>query len=84
MQGLVNTGSQQPVGLHGQEHVGRFYAHLELVKVETVQNIHVTHGGFQQRFRRRFAVLFLNIFFQRAAVNADADRDIFVTRTVNH
>jgi len=44
----------------------------------------MTHGGFQQRFRRRFAVLFLQILFQRTGVNTNADRNIFVARTVHH
>ncbi len=46
--------------------------------------IDVAHGGFEQRLRRRFAVFFLQIFFQRTGVNADADRDIFIAGAVHH
>lgn len=44
----------------------------------------MAHGRFQQRFRRRFAVLFLQIFLQRAAVDADANRDVLVAGAVHH
>ncbi len=46
--------------------------------------IHMTHGGFQQRLRRRLTILLLQILLQRSGVNADADRNIFVTRAVHN
>ncbi len=44
----------------------------------------MTHGGFEQRLRRRLAVFFLQIFFQRAGVDADADRNVFIACAVHH
>ncbi len=41
-------------------------------------------GRFDQRIRSRLAVLFLQIFFQRAGVDANADRDIHIPRFVHH
>ncbi|VGQ10308.1 hypothetical protein SB00610_05390 [Klebsiella quasipneumoniae subsp. similipneumoniae] len=40
--------------------------------------INVAHSGFEQRLRRRLAIFFLQIFFQRAGVDANADRDVFI------
>ena len=46
--------------------------------------INVTHRGFKQRLRRGFAVLFLQIFFQRTGVHADTDGDVLIACAVHH
>ena len=46
--------------------------------------INVTHCGFKQRLRRRLTVFFLQIFFQGTGVDADTDRNIFVTGAVHN
>ncbi|MOA43576.1 hypothetical protein D3C78_1657420 [compost metagenome] len=82
MQRLIDTCSQQTIGLHRQEHIGCLDADFELVEVETVKDINVAHGGFEQRFRRRLAVFFLDVFFQRTTIHPDTDWDIFIARAV--
>ncbi len=44
----------------------------------------MAHSGFQQRLRRRFTVFFLQILFQRSGVDADTDRNIFITSAVHY
>ena len=66
---------QQAIRLYRQEDVGGFNADFKLIEVEAIEMIDVAHSRFEQRLRRRLAIFFLQIFFQRAGVDADADRD---------
>ena len=84
MQRLIDLFCQQTIRLNSEEDVRRFHADFELIEVQAIEMINMTHGRFQQRLRRRFAILFLQIFFQRSGVNANTDRNVFIARTVNH
>ena len=84
MQRLVDLLGQQAIGTDRQEDVGGLDAHLEVLKVEAIQVIHVAHGRLEQGFRGRLAILFLDITLQGAAVDADADRNVVMTGTVDH
>ena len=84
VQGLIDLLCQQTIGHYRQEDIGGFYADLELIEVKTIQMINVAHRGFKQRLRRGFAVLFLQIFFQRTGVHADTDGDVFIAGAIHH
>ncbi len=85
MQRLIDLFRQQTIGFHRQEDIGGFNADFKLIEVQTIEMIDMTHGGFEQRLRRRLAIFFLQIFFQRAGVDADADRDVFIASAIyNH
>jgi hypothetical protein len=43
-----------------------------------VEDIDVAHGGFHERFRRRLAVLALQILADGAGIDPDTDRDALV------
>ena len=84
MQRLIDLFRQQAIGFYGEENVRRFNADFELIEVQTIEVIHMAHSGFQQRLRRRLTVFFLQIFFQRSGVDADTDRNIFITSAVHY
>ncbi len=84
MKRLLDLPGQQPIGFHRHEHIGGLDADLEVLKVQTVEMIHVTQRGFHQRLRCRLAVLLLQILLQRTGVDADTDRDAFVAGSIDH
>ncbi len=47
---------------------------------QSFSSVHVAHGAFHQRFAREAAVLFEQVLFQRAAVDADADGNATLLR----
>ena len=84
MQRLIDLFRQQAIRLYRQEDVGGFNADFKLIEVEAIEMIDVAHSRFEQRLRRRLAIFFLQIFFQRAGVDADADRNVFIACAVHH
>ena len=84
MQRLLDLAGQLAVGLQGHEDVGGFDADLEVLEVVAVEDLGVAQGGFHQRVAGRFAVLALQLFFQGAGVDADADRHAVVAGGFDH
>src|ERR1044072_1257464 len=72
---IVDFLSQQAIGSNGAMHVGCFQRNDDVGEIEIFKNLYVAHRRFDHRFRRRRAVLLQKIFFQRTAVDADANRD---------
>src|SRR5690606_6479987 len=84
VQRLDDLGRQLTVGGHRHEHVRGLHADLEVLEVQAIEVLDMTQCGLHQRFRGRFAVLFLQVLLQRAGVDADADRDALVTGGIDH
>ena len=72
------------IGLDGHEHIGGLHADLEVREVQAIEMLDMTQRGFHQRLGRRLAVLLLQVLFQGAGVDADADRDALVARSLDH
>ena len=78
MQGLVDELAELSIGLDGHENLGSLERDLEVLEVVALQDLDVTQGGFDQGIRVGLAVFFLQIAFQRARVNTNADGDAVV------
>ncbi|MNS66294.1 hypothetical protein D3C72_995030 [compost metagenome] len=84
MQRLNDFFRQQAVGFDGHEHVRGLNADLEVLEIQAFEVLNVTQSRFDQRSRGRLAVFLLQVFFQRAGVDADADRNAAITRCIDH
>ena len=84
MQRVVRLLAQQRVGPHGQRHVGAFHGNADIVEIIAVQQLYVAHGALYQRLGCHTAVLGPQLLFQRATVDADADRDVLLAANVRH
>ena len=75
MQRIVNLLGEQPISCHSALHVRGFERDDSVCEIEVFENLYVAQGRFNHRFRRRRAVLLQEVFFERAAVDANADRN---------
>ncbi len=84
MQRLHDFLGQQAIGFYRHKHVGSFYADLEVLEIQTFKVFNVAQGRLDQRRRSGLAVFLLQVFFQGAGVDADADRNTAITGSVHH
>ena len=79
MKRLIDLAREQPVCLDGHQRVRRFDADLVIGKGESLQDLHMAQGRFDQRLGCRLAELFLQILFKRTGIYADSQRDPSLT-----
>ena len=84
MQRVVCPLAEQPVGRHGQGHIGTLDGDADVIKIELVQKGHVAHGALHQCLCRDAAVFGPQVLFQRSAVDPNADGDGFLAADVRH
>ena len=78
MQRIRKPLGREPVGRDRQRHGGALHRQGNVVKIIPVQQVNVPLRALDERLRRRVAILFEQALFQAAAVDADADGDIFL------
>ena len=84
MQRIVRLRPEHLIGRHIHRHAGAFHGDADIIEAAVVQQPDVTHGAVHQRLRRDAAVLGQQVFFQRPAVDADADGDAPLPAGVRH
>ncbi len=84
VQRLFNLPGKQLVRFHRHEYFRCLEANLEIAKVQALQDLDVTQGGFHQGLGRGLAVFFLQILLQRTGIDADANRNAMVLGRLNH
>ncbi len=84
VQRIIGLLRHQPIGLDILHHVGRFQRDADIVKALIVQQTDMAQGAFYQSLGFGPAVFCQQLFFQRAAVDADADRDFFLSAGSSH
>ena len=84
MQRVIRLLAQLRIGPHGQRHVGALDGNADVIKIIAVQQLYMAHSTFHQRLCRHAAVSGPQLLFQRAAVDADADGDIFQPADFRH
>ncbi len=57
-----------------KEHVAGFHRDLIFAEAMILEDANVVEGAFDQRLGARFAVLFQQVLFEAAGIDADADR----------
>ena len=84
VQGVVGLGREHAVSGHHARHVGGLDGDDDVVKVVLFQQAHVVERAFDHGFRHRGAVFGQDVFFEAAAVDADADGHVFGVAGVGH
>ena len=84
VEGVVHLLRQQTVGLYGADHVAGLEADLDIAEALTLQHLDVAQGAFYHGLGRGRAELLQQVFFEAAAVHANADGDAFGTGLVHH
>mgnify|MGYP003022422350 FL=1 len=78
MERVVGHSAELAVCLHHAGDVGVLDGDDDVVEVELFQQVDMVQSALHHRFRHRRAVLGEDVLFQTAAVDADADGDIFL------
>ena len=73
---IMRLFMRQQVGLHGVRHGRRLDRNADVVKAAVIEQPNMVERGLDHRLGRRAAELLQNVFFHRAGVDADADRDV--------
>src|ERR1700730_15601445 len=84
MEWIINFLSKQAISGNGALHVRSFKRNDDIGEVQVLENPNVPQRRFNHRFRRSCAVLLQKIFFQRAAINADANRNFLRLRRADN
>ena len=75
MERIVGLFREQPIRCDRCENIRGLERNLEVCEVQIFQNVDVAEGALDERLGRRMLVLFEQRLFERARVNADADRN---------
>src|ERR1041384_2903544 len=73
MKWIIDFLSEQTIGGNCAMHVGRFQRDDDVGEVEVLENLNMAQSRFDHRLRGCRAVLLQQIFFERAAVDADTN-----------
>ena len=84
MQRVVRPLAEEPIGRHGQRHVGALDGDADIVKIELVQKPYVAQGALHQGLGGDAAVLDPELLLQGPAVDTDADGDALFPADVRH